>query len=215
MDSGLPRSDSSLSGEVAEARRALEVSLTIRDPAQAENEASFLAYDALVLRGEGRLKDALATADQALALVGQTSIRTTWSKLALTVGLDAAVSLGDDAKVEELLGLIEALPPGHSSPWLRAIGARYSANRAAGHDDAVTAEAGFVAAEDVYRSIPFPLELGETQVEYAEWLASVGRGDEAEPLLAEAEELFGPLRATPWLERIASCRAGTPAVTTA
>jgi tetratricopeptide (TPR) repeat protein len=202
-------------GEVAEARRACEVAQTVRDPAQAENEASFLAYDALVLCGERRFRDALAASEQALLLVSQTSMLTRWSKMALSIGLEAALALGNDAKVDELLGLIEALPPGHSSPWLRAIGARYSARRAAENADFAIAEAGFAAAQDVYRSIPFPLELAETQVEHAEWLTSAGRSDEAEPLLAEAEALFGRLRATPWLERIASCRAGTPAVTTA
>jgi predicted ATPase/class 3 adenylate cyclase len=200
-------------GEVAEARLAYEASLTQRDPAHAESEAAYLAYETLVLRGEGRFADALAASDRALALVGQTSMLTAWSKLALSAGLDAALALGNDAKADELLGLIEALAPGHSSPWLRAIGARYSARRAAAHDDAATAEAGFTAAEDVYRSIPLPLELAETQVEHAEWLASHGRLDDAEPLLAEAEGLFGRLRATPWLERIAACRASAPAVT--
>jgi tetratricopeptide (TPR) repeat protein len=202
-------------GEIPEARSAFEVSQPQRDSAQTESEAAYLAYEALVLRGERRHHDALASCEQALALVGQTSILTTWSKFALTVGLDAALMLGDDAKVDELLGLIEALPPGHSSPWLRAIGARYSARRAAAHDDAATAEAGFSAAEDLYRSIPFPIELAEAHVEHAEWLVSLGHSDQAEPLLAEAEAVFGPLCATPWLERIASCRAASHAVTTA
>jgi tetratricopeptide (TPR) repeat protein len=202
-------------GEVAEARRAYELSLPERDPAQAESEAAYLAYEALVLRGESRFHDAIASTDEALELVGQISMLTVWSKLALSVGLEAAIALGKDAKADALLGLIEALPPGHSSPWLRAIGARYSARRAAAHDDVATAEAGFAAAEEVYHSIPLPLELGETQVEHAEWLASLGRGDETEPLLAEAEALFGRLRAAPWLERIPRCRAVATAVTTA
>ena len=128
-------------------------------------------------------------------------------------GLEAALALGDEAKFDELLGLIEALPPGHSSPMLRAIGARYSARRATVHGDAATAEAGFAAAEDIYRSISAPLDLAQTEVEHAEWLLAEGRGDRAQLSLEEADELFARLRATPWLERIARCRTGAPVST--
>ena len=40
-----------------------------------------------------------------------------------------------------------------------------------------------------------------TWLEHGEWLGEQGRADEAEPLLAEAREIFERLGATPWLER--------------
>jgi len=40
-----------------------------------------------------------------------------------------------------------------------------------------------------------------TELEHGEWLASQGRGEEAERLIAEAREIFESLEAAPWLER--------------
>jgi hypothetical protein len=39
-------------------------------------------------------------------------------------------------------------------------------------------------------------------LEHAEWLAGDGRGQEADPLAAEAREIFERLRATPYIERL-------------
>jgi hypothetical protein len=41
-------------------------------------------------------------------------------------------------------------------------------------------------------------------LEHAEWLSAAGGVDEAEPLLAEAREIFAALGAMPWLERLDS-----------
>ena len=53
-----------------------------------------------------------------------------------------------------------------------------------------------------------PFYLAVSELEHAEWLAEQGRAEEAEPLLAEAREIFERLGATPWLER--ADRAGAP-----
>ena len=42
---------------------------------------------------------------------------------------------------------------------------------------------------------------GDT-VDDAEWLAGRGQPSQAEPLLAEAREIFERLQARPWLERV-------------
>jgi hypothetical protein len=41
-----------------------------------------------------------------------------------------------------------------------------------------------------------------TRLEHGEWLAGEGRAEEAEPLFAEARELFERLDAKRWLDRI-------------
>ena len=97
------------------------------------------------------------------------------------------------------------------SPVLQAMGARYSARRGALRGDANVGD-GFTAAAELYGQTGFPVLRGETLIEHAEWLVSTGRSDEAEPLLTEAEELFERLRARYWLERIARCREGAPAL---
>ena len=40
-------------------------------------------------------------------------------------------------------------------------------------------------------------------LEHAEWHMAQDRGEEAEPLAAEAREIFARLGAAPWLERAA------------
>ena len=55
-------------------------------------------------------------------------------------------------------------------------------------------------------SLPFLLAI--TLTEHAEWLTSVGRAQEAEPLLGEARETFERLEAKPWLARIETAQAG-------
>jgi len=176
-------------GDVAAARRAFESALPQRDPAHAESEASYFSTEATILRAEGRAAEALQAVERSLAFTDRIWITSYGPKVSLATGLAVACELGDGAKVDEFLRLIEAVPPGHSSPRLRAIGARYAARRS---DDA-TADASFAAAEELYRSIPAPLQLAETQVEHAEWLLAHGRGEEAQLLLSEARAMFEPL----------------------
>jgi hypothetical protein len=50
-----------------------------------------------------------------------------------------------------------------------------------------------------------------TQLEHAQWLTSQGRGDQAQPLLVQVRETLELLEAKPWLERLATAEAATPA----
>jgi hypothetical protein len=43
-------------------------------------------------------------------------------------------------------------------------------------------------------------------LEHGEWLIGQGRGNDAEPLLDEAQEIFERLPAAPWLERVFQAR---------
>jgi hypothetical protein len=52
------------------------------------------------------------------------------------------------------------------------------------------------------RGLELPFHLAVVQLDHAEWLIGLGRNGDAEPLLAEAEETFARLGATPWLERV-------------
>jgi hypothetical protein len=121
---------------------------------------------------------------------------------ALETALSAAFVLGHEDKAEELLAIIEQTPPGHLTPFLRAVGARFGAARAAQRGDVTTAVAGFDAAADLLREIEHPFDLAVVLLEHAEWLAGEERLDEAEPLAAEAREIFERLRATPYIERL-------------
>jgi hypothetical protein len=121
----------------------------------------------------------------------------------------AAGRLGNEAKLIQIQGLVEAMPPGHRTPEMTWVGALVRARlRALRAGDA---DADFREAERITRELGFPFFVARMLVERGEWLVSVGKYAVAEPLLEEAEELLKPLRATVWLDRIERARAGAGA----
>jgi predicted ATPase/class 3 adenylate cyclase len=188
-------------GELEEAHRHLEVMRSQMDLHEVQQLAGLRMDEANVLVAEGNMSAALVAAEAALACRAQLGL--THVKWALELALEAAFTLGDRAKFDELLGVVEELPPGGLTPYLRAVGARFGARRALLDRDETLASAAFLAAADLFREIEMPFELAVVRLEHAEWLASVGRAVDAEPLLGEARTIFERLRATPWLERIA------------
>jgi hypothetical protein len=82
---------------------------------------------------------------------------------------------------------------------------------------AVGGRALFKGAGGLFQELGMPFYLAVTRLEHAEWLATQGRVDEAQPLLAEAGELVTRLGAKPWLERTASAlgvgRTAEPLIT--
>ena len=93
-----------------------------------------------------------------------------------------------------MLGSIDAVPPGTRPPYLDAQALRFR-GRLAEDDDA------FAAAAARFRELELPFHLAVTLLEHGEGLIGRGQPSEAEPLLAEATEIFGRLEARPWLER--------------
>ena len=119
-------------------------------------------------------------------------------KLAVVEALEAAFALGRHDRVRELLLDIEALKPGEQPPMLRAHAARFRA--LLGEES----EQRFKTAAALFREYGMTFEAAVVQVEHGEWLASVGRSEEAGPLLDEAGETFEQIGATQWLERTGS-----------
>jgi tetratricopeptide (TPR) repeat protein len=109
--------------------------------------------------------------------------------------VEAALALGEFGRADELLTMVEELPPGIRPPFLEAHAHRFRARMS---DE----EEGFKAAAGGFREYNFPFWLAVTQLEHAESLAGLGRTDEAEPLLVEAREIFERLGATPWVARV-------------
>ncbi|HUZ99582.1 MAG TPA: adenylate/guanylate cyclase domain-containing protein [Gaiellaceae bacterium] len=159
--------------------------------------------DAMIMLAEGKHADALARAEEALRERGALGVPNLFDALE-TAGAVAA-HFGDVSKLEELIALADDVPGGHVTPVFRATTSLLRAHLAIvrGED----ASSHFAASEQIYRDYGSIPPLATTLIEHGEWLASVGRNAEAEPLLAEAEEISARLRATAWLERIARCRA--------
>jgi hypothetical protein len=118
------------------------------------------------------------------------------------------VALGEQAKTEELLAVVENRPVGLRPPFLDAQAHRFRA-RLAGDDP--SADRFFTAAAAQLRELELPFYLAVVRVEHGEWLIAQGRRGDAEAFLAEAEEIFARLGATPWLERVTAARSGEAA----
>jgi class 3 adenylate cyclase/tetratricopeptide (TPR) repeat protein len=198
-------------GQVAEARRRLDAARDHFDWNDVQDRSAFKATDAHVLLAEGRFEEALASAEEAVsnarAEFGPNQVFVKWG---LESALEAALALGDEQKTDELLAIVEAVPPGHATPWLRLLLARFGAHRATRQGDSATALAGFEAAVALFREMEIPFETAKVLLEQAEWLASEGRVDEARACASEARATFERLEATPWLERVDRLRLDTP-----
>jgi tetratricopeptide (TPR) repeat protein len=120
--------------------------------------------------------------------------------------VEAALALGEPGRADELLTMVEELPPGIRPPFLEAQAQRFRARMS-------NEEEGFKAAAGGFREYNLPFWLAVTQLEHGEWLVAHGRAEEAEPLLAEAREIFERLEATPWLERLEAVSSGRAQVT--
>ncbi len=177
---------------------------TSKDSADIQDRSSYLvscARSSSVRRGGSRRRWLLARRRSRHSSVfgGGVSADT---KVALCEGLESALTLGRLETVEELLGRIDAIPPGKRPPSLRAHAARFRARLGAARGDGDGVEQGFKTAGAVFREHGLVFQLAVTQLEHGEWLAGQGRAAEAGPLLEEAGETFERLGAMPWIERV-------------
>ena len=111
-------------------------------------------------------------------------------------------------KAEELVGWIEALPPGLRPPSMGGHAHRARA-RLAGPGEAAFAD--HAAATARFRDLGIRFWLAVSLLEHSEALTADGRGEEAEPLLHEAREIFTELAARPWLDRVEAISGRTSA----
>ena len=153
-------------------------------------------------------RKALPLAREGLALHDAVGLNAEYIKELFVIALDAALALDDLEQAEEVLAIVEAIPPGSSSQYLQAQASRFRARLAAVRVETEEADRRFKRATGLFREIAAQFYLAVTQLEHGEWLTGQGRADEAEPLLAEAGETFERLEATPWLERLDAALPG-------
>jgi class 3 adenylate cyclase/tetratricopeptide (TPR) repeat protein len=197
-------------GDHEAAHRVLERVRLQFDLNETQQRAGLRSAEAFVFTSEGKMSEALVAAEEVLAVRDELGLTEASVKLALEHALVAAFALGARAKADEFLGIVEGLSPGALTPFLRALGARFSARRAALDGDDATAHAAFLAAAGIFREMETSFDLAVVRLEHAEWLAANGRASEAEPLLDEARATFERLRAAPWLERLEALELSEP-----
>ena len=188
-------------GELDAARALLARHEEIGRSDDMQAQGSYAAGASAVRFVEGNLPEALASGERAFALRELVGVDGQDIKQGFLHASEAALGLGRRDRVEDMIAVVDAAPPGLRPPYLSALGTRFRA-RLAGDD--TSADALFAAAASQLRALELPFHLAVCLLEHAEWLAARGRGDDAAPLLAEASETFGRLGAAPWLERASS-----------
>jgi tetratricopeptide (TPR) repeat protein len=171
-----------------------------------------LFADAVAAFVDGRLSDATKALERTWDILNE---HERWGVMAYVLGwgADGAVLLGDRAATGPLAELYEKVPSAGLARIMRAHGGRVRAFRAISAGDEDAAADAFAEALAAARNYGRAGHLAPVLADYGVWLAESGRGDEAEPLLDEAQELFERMGAVRWLERIEAARS--PAKVTA
>jgi class 3 adenylate cyclase/tetratricopeptide (TPR) repeat protein len=194
-------------GRVGEARQAVELLAYLESSADVQERAQYANASARLELALGNGSAALQEARAAWA-AHETTLYPAHDacKEAFVTALEAALALGNLDAADEILRTVERFRPGEQRPFLQAQASRFRAALADRRGDGGETDRGYKGATALFREIGFPFYLAVTLLEHAESLRR--RGDpEAEPLLAEAREIFEPLEARPWLERCDAAEA--------
>ncbi len=185
-------------GDTARARRLLEDFIGDPEAGDVQTRAFRTRVHSLVDDAVGDHERALDGCRLILRQVPPLPPRHEVVKMALILGVDAALALDRLEEAEDILALADAADH-RSGPRLRAqaqrVGARIAARR--GGD----ADPGFRSAIALLREVGIPYEVAQTQLEYGDWLTAQTRTEEAEAQLEEAIRVFERLGARPALER--------------
>ncbi len=193
-------------GELGEARRTLETLAPLAAREGMQSRSLEALARAVVRRGEGRAREALAAAEEILARRAGLGGRHSWVKFGFVEAVEAAFALDDLDRVAELLHEWELRSSELRTPFVEAHEQRFAARLAARRSEADAVEPSFLRATDTFRELSRPFYVAVALLEHGEWLAGQGRDNDAEPLLEEAQEIFERLRAAPWLERVSQAR---------
>ncbi len=154
---------------------------------------------AIALRFLGQDEEALAVA-MPVATASAEIANEDRREAYLETGL-AALELGDEAVLRELIEFVAEMPPALRSPLMRSAAVRFEGLLAARNGDAKTADERLAAAARELEGVEAPFNRAQVLLEHAEVLGSNGHEAESASLLAEARTVFERLGARPWLER--------------
>ena len=191
-------------GLLDDARRMVAAVTEFERSADVQERCYYGIATAHILLAEGEPAEALRIADSVFAERDAQGIAHDAVKESFALAVQAALELDRLDQAHDLLAIVERLPPGARPQFLNAQVARFRARFAARSGNAGEAERLFKGAAGLFQELAVPLYLAVTRLEHAEWLVSQSRGEEAQPLLDEAREIFERLEARPWLDRVAA-----------
>ena len=186
-------------GDLDAARRLLAIYHRLEESADVQERAGYAGATACIRFFEGRYAEAVAEGERTLEWGITLGSDGQDVKMGVMWALEAAIAHGDRVKAEELVGWIEALPPGLRPPSMGGHAHRARA-RLAGPGEAAFAD--HAAATARFRDLGIRFWLAVSLLEYSEALIADGRCEEAQPMLAEAREVFTELAARPWVDRV-------------
>jgi len=194
-------------GQLEAAKRSTRLLAEFEASADLQERAQVHFVEAALLLAEGNNAEALRSAEASLETRHALGISYEAVKESFVVAVEAALALDDVGRAEELLMLADTLPPGRLPQFLQAHSSRFRARLAARRADPEEADRLFKRAGGLFRELAFPFYLAVILLEHGEWLIAKDRGEEAQPLLAEARDIFERLEARPWLERVTAAAA--------
>jgi len=165
-----------------------------------QDRSGRLLINAFIATAEGRCADALALACEVLDQLPVLGIGGDLMRWGWPLASRCAHEADDVVQAQRLLSLIEGYQPGELPPVLHAERRLTSARLAARNDDPA-ADAQFGTAVVSLRNRSTPYHLAHGLLDYAEYLATVGRPAEVADLVEEAQAVGAPLRAAPLIDR--------------
>jgi class 3 adenylate cyclase/tetratricopeptide (TPR) repeat protein len=194
-------------GELRDARTIFDDLVGLQGSSDQQDIATYLLCEAILCRAEGKLREAITSAQAARELWQRLS-QFHYATRALVEEAEALLELDELHGVEGLLAEAEQVPVLYRRPLLGAQQTRLRAKLQARRGDPSGAE-GYTRATLAFRELGLPFWHAITLLEYGEWLIESGDADGAEAALSEAGTIFERLDAQPWIERAAQSVAHT------
>lgn len=107
-------------GQLEEAKRSTRLFAEFEASADMQEQAQVHFAEAALLLAEGRNAEALRSAEASLETRHAMGISYEAVKGSFVVAVEAALALGDVSRAEELLAVVDTLPPGRSPQFLQA-----------------------------------------------------------------------------------------------
>ncbi len=173
---------------------------TLQKATTGQDRWYFDAAQAAVLNAEGEAGQALALAEDTLrASIEQSSLVSL--RQALVEAVEAAFTLDQESKVQELIDLMRRNIRAGAQPSIDAHLLRWTGRLAERRGDAEEAETHLRQAAEAFDSLSRPFWSAVARMELGEVLARAGRLRQAEELIAQARRTFTELGAQPYVDR--------------
>lgn len=185
-------------GDLAGTRLAQEAVARYRGSEDLQEQATLGVLDATAALCAGDLAQALTHASAVLEKADALGIGSDTMRWAWPLAGRSARSLGERAALEHLVGIVDAYPPGHLPPILRAerqlVAALLAADAEAPHGPSVVA--AVAGAVEALRDAGNPYQLAHGLIDLAEVSARAG-AEGVDEALAEATDIAERLGCPP------------------